>query len=278
MGKFILCSGAEAAVPFHVEMSDIYLYTIEELCYYMYENIYIIEEEFFNQMLYDWIKNQLEMDMLVKKLESAMEGKMDLKSIVVTILCSTDYYTEGEIKELILVMDQLAGLTSIERRKKKADQYLKNGNYAFAAKEYDIILNQKESSVFTQEQLGNLLHNYGITLLHIATFCEAAQKFEQAYCMNRKVETLKYFILALQLGGLKEKLDKVTETYRVDEGTISTYEQEMEKVRQDVTSQQVFEPYKKLEEFKRNGEAAKFFEEVDRLLLSWKNKYRKEVS
>lgn len=47
MGKFILCSGKRAKEPYYVNVTDTVLYTIEELCYFLYQNIYLVADDFF---------------------------------------------------------------------------------------------------------------------------------------------------------------------------------------------------------------------------------------
>ncbi|MBR3771625.1 MAG: hypothetical protein IKL07_05095, partial [Clostridium sp.] len=59
MGKFILCSGTRAEEPLRIEMTDTVLYTIEELCYYFYQHIYLITEEFFNESVIEWLEIQV---------------------------------------------------------------------------------------------------------------------------------------------------------------------------------------------------------------------------
>ena len=42
MGKIILCRGQRTDKPYVTPQTDIKLYSAEELCYYIYNNIYLI--------------------------------------------------------------------------------------------------------------------------------------------------------------------------------------------------------------------------------------------
>lgn len=51
MGGLILCR-KKAEVPLYIELSNINIYSMEELCYYLYHNIYAINKSFFNEALF----------------------------------------------------------------------------------------------------------------------------------------------------------------------------------------------------------------------------------
>ena len=57
MSGYILCQIKRASLPFYIENISTNIYSIEELCYYLYHNIYLQDETFINEHLCDWIKN-----------------------------------------------------------------------------------------------------------------------------------------------------------------------------------------------------------------------------
>ena len=59
---FILCKGALAKEPYIVPVSEVPVYSLEELCYYMYNNIYSITEEFFDERLVTWLREEVNCD------------------------------------------------------------------------------------------------------------------------------------------------------------------------------------------------------------------------
>ena len=48
MSDYILCQVKRASLPFYVENISKNIYSIEELCYYFYKNIYLIDESIIN--------------------------------------------------------------------------------------------------------------------------------------------------------------------------------------------------------------------------------------
>ena len=44
MGSYILCQVKRASMPYYIENISTNIYSIEELCYYFYHNIYLLDE------------------------------------------------------------------------------------------------------------------------------------------------------------------------------------------------------------------------------------------
>ena len=97
MGKLIECCGKIADKPYHFRLTDTNVYSIEEVCYYIYNNIYIIREQIFDKDFSMWLRNELGMTVVADKIDSMRFDKRKLKDIVVTICCSCDYYDEEQI-------------------------------------------------------------------------------------------------------------------------------------------------------------------------------------
>ena len=51
MSGYILCQVKKAEKPFFIENISTNIYSIEELCYYLYNNLYLIDSSLINQKL-----------------------------------------------------------------------------------------------------------------------------------------------------------------------------------------------------------------------------------
>ena len=68
MGAVKLCVHETVKTPYYVEATGIHLYSIEELAYYLYENIYLIDEGMMDDRLYFWIDTALGLSKLAEKI------------------------------------------------------------------------------------------------------------------------------------------------------------------------------------------------------------------
>ena len=59
MSGYILCQVKRAKNPYYISNISTNIYSIEELCYYLYHNIYLLDETIINEQLLVWMKEEL---------------------------------------------------------------------------------------------------------------------------------------------------------------------------------------------------------------------------
>ena len=176
----ILAKGKIAKKPYELSYLGQNIYSIEELCYVIYHNIYGINEEFFQISLAKWMKEELGLKELAEKLEAMIVGEHGLKDLVVTTLCGCDYYNEEEIRGIVKVLDEIDHLPSYQKKKIKADNYVRTGHYGKAVMAYRKLLQGPDAISFTPEEYGDILHNEGIAHFYTSSFLEAGEDFRSA--------------------------------------------------------------------------------------------------
>ena len=73
MGAYYLCQTPRARHPYYIESIDINIWSIEELCYYMRENVYLIDEAILGKKLCDWIEKELHLKKLAETLRNVCQ-------------------------------------------------------------------------------------------------------------------------------------------------------------------------------------------------------------
>lgn len=268
MGRLILCCGKKAEQPWYVKETDTRLYSIEELCYYIYNNIYIISTGFFTLSLTEWIKDELGLLALADKLKGLILHKNSCKDMVVTVLCGCDYYVEEEMKQLVCIMDKLSNMSEAQREKYKADLWLKKGYYSLAASEYRKLLGRQADGL-NAEDTGNVFHNMGVACLYTGTLEEAARHFLEAYGRNKNKESLRAYAQVCSMLG-----KEIKELSKEEAGELlSDFWQSEVACRETVDYKRLLAAIEK----KSAGQASEYYEEIDRLLREWKREYRKKV-
>lgn len=277
MGKVILCSGKIASIPYTFTGSNISVYSIEEMSYYLYTHIYEIYEDFLSDSLIQWVRIQVALPNLADKLLALKTNNNNLKDIIVTILCSNDYYTEKEVKEIIQVLDRIMGLPRIKRRKIRGDYFMKYAMYHNALEEYESILQDSEIKTFTEVEYGNLLHNIGIVYVHIISYQEASMYFKEAYQRNQSEASLHQFMLTMLLAGNEEAFEKERIHYQLPVEYKELLYKQLNQKEEEVVSLPLYNKYKKIVRLRAERKEEEYQTEVAQILSNWKSEYRRQV-
>lgn len=276
MGKLIMCAGKIAEKPYEFKSSGVRIYSMEELCYYIYHNVDTITEELFHKELIVFIKEQLGLAERASFLENLIEKKAGVKDIVVSIFCSADYYSEEEIKQLLAQIDLLYSLNSAQRKKRHADYCFQREQYKVAMREYRHLLTSKESQKLTPIEYGDVLHNIAVLEARSGAFLLAADRFLEAYERNERTESLKQYLYALKLG--KQEVLFEREMKRMVENQM-IYEDMKKELYHVVETEEYTASYQgviKLQELKEQGKMQEYYLLVDHILEDLKQKYRLE--
>ena len=213
MGTVKLCVHELAKTPYYVEATGISIYSIEELAYYLYENIYLIDEALVEEKLYSWIERELEMEALAERLRNGKTAGNHLYNQVMTILKASEYYSEDELNELSEKIRTISILQTQERMKYKADELLQNENYWAAIVEYERILSIRQNSKLKVDFYAKVWNNLGGCYARLFLFEKAASCYENAYQFQKISEYKEKAHYARKIAGYgQEELEELLES------------------------------------------------------------------
>ena len=98
MGELLLCNEAIAAMPYYIEGVSINVYSIEELNYYIINNIYLLDDDFMSLELCTWIENHAHLPKLAMHLRTIISTNGRLSAFVTELLEYSGYCTKEELK------------------------------------------------------------------------------------------------------------------------------------------------------------------------------------
>ena len=101
MGELILCRQPMAATPFYIENASLNIYSLEELCYYIYHNTETLDPMLISDELLDWIDQELSFTALSERLRTQKRSGMPFHVQIETILSSCGYLTPAEIRDTV---------------------------------------------------------------------------------------------------------------------------------------------------------------------------------
>ena len=100
MSTVILCSGNYAKTPYYIAEEDLHLYSVEELCYYLYKNAFMLQEDFFGDALLSWISQELGLSQWADALKEH-RGKEDvLFHSIEYLFLMTGYFGRDECEKV----------------------------------------------------------------------------------------------------------------------------------------------------------------------------------
>lgn len=271
MAGLILCRTRYAQRPYYISNMGVNIYSLEELCYYIYNNIYLIGTDLFDEGLTDYISGELGEKELAEQLEFLITENAGLSELVMTVLRYVDYYSEEEIDALAGTIESLDTQNASERLKLRADNFLSNKRYSNAVHNYEIIVYGQKDINLSDDFYGNVWHNMGVAYAGMFEFGDAVQCFKRAYALNGNDESLKASFAAEYLSGRKRPADSE------DEQSYAAY-REIETIMDHAPEEAGYEAVKKAFELRDNGQADEYNAVVNDIIDNWKFEYRNYIS
>lgn len=227
MGELILCKNKIAARSYFLEEATLNIYSLEELCYYVNNNAYMLREDFINSGLVDWIEEELGDLSLATELRGFLAEEARLHIMVGHLLRSCGYLTKGEIKACQEVIASFEGKSEAEADKLRADHLMRDGRLCDAVFAYESLIFNKNN--MKDDLKGNILHNLGCALSGLFFYERAALCFEQGYRLNRNRDTLFLLLCACIFADDEEALSTMVERYQVLPEELSRVRREVER-------------------------------------------------
>lgn len=194
MGSLILCHKKRAKRPFEIARVHMRVYTIEELCYYICNNLYLIDHTIMNRRLCDWLDDELGLEDMAEELRRELDQNAELSEFVLTILQKSIIYAPLEITRMHNLLDQLQNQKEVEKAKYKADTLLKAGEYAEAILVYQSVLNHERDDSVKEEFYGKIHACLGTAYGCMFLYEEAAAMYKEAYRICQEPDMLKAYL------------------------------------------------------------------------------------
>lgn len=274
MGKLILCTGKIADQPYVFKTTKVAIRSMEELCYYIYHNVETISDDLYQLELIQFIREELGLAQRADYLEELIRKKVGIKDLVVSLLCSADYYDKNEINRLLSEIDILYRLKPIQRRKRQADYFMKHQQWKDAMREYRNILNSKEFTELTSEEYGDILHNMGVLEAKTGAFVVAANKFFEAYERNNREESLKQYLYALKLSKQVGIFEREVKVYVGTRELLASIEEELFRVEESCEYTSFHADINYLKELNQQEKNKEYDKKLDEIMERLKENYR----
>ena len=274
--ELYLCIGTLSQTPYFLSGLGVNIYSMDELCYYLANNAYILDNDLIDYRLCDYLRDNLEMPALSDKIRQMLKAKKTLGEMVTTILVDTDYCTEEEIKKIRQVLVDNASLSFAAKRKKRGDNLLNACKYPRAIEEYQFVLsglNKEEEP----ELYSSILHNIGCAYARMFLLKKAAAFFKEAYEIDASNESLIMYLISLRFSVKKEEYDRIVVKNGYDERVSLEAIRRMTGAKNEEVTGEMADAIAEIEELKEKGKVSEYYEKIDGTLEEWKMRYRRSM-
>ncbi len=276
MTELILCTGELSTTPYYIVGLGVNIFSVEELCFCLVQNAYILDRDLMDEKLCVFLERQLKMKELAGTLHTLIDEEKSLGEFVTTILQEVAYCNEEEIKSVKQVLVDNASLGFAQKRKARADNLLRAKKYTLAIDEYQYVLQsiQKEEE---PELFAAILHNTGCAYAQLFLFDKAAFYYKEAYETKEQRESLIQYLIALRMTMRKEQYERLLLRYGYDEEIIKEADERMDRYRTESPTSAYANALTEIKTLQNIGKISEYYSSIEKTLDVWKQEYRKNM-
>ena len=278
-----VCVGEYTTTPYCVRELEIPVYCMEELCYCLKENAFLLDASLMNDSLIEWIGDCCGLGELARELYPLVHKQGSLSAFVAMIMEYVGLYDTQSIHDIEQVLKRGAGLSNIEKRKSQIDYLVEKKKYVAALRGYDGLLamweeQEAEGSKLPAAQVrASILYNKGVAFTGMMLYKQAAEAFRQA---NEVSESDTHFMAYLAAKRMElsdgEYIAFAAELPDSYEQTL-LLEKEIERLKSQWEEQADCQRIRMRRDWREGHDKQKYYDENERLTLGLKNSYRNSV-
>ena len=222
--------------PYYIKEVNKNIYSIEELSYYLYNYLYLVDDQFFSEELIEYIEKDLDQPNIAAGIRQSIANEGEIGEKISFIIKNSGYYTEIMEEKLGNHLKGLNSKTSAERMQAKADILMDTAKYNMAINYYSTILNKSLNNELPERFYGDVYNNLGVAYARLFEYEHAAAAFRCAYRLNNANESLESIIMCDLLSDNEKRLKIDKDKYSVSDTVINRLRAEIIKLKVQIQS------------------------------------------
>ncbi len=275
--KAVVCLGEYAKNPYYFDKLGVSVYSMEELCYCLKENAFLLGREIMEDKMLRFMDEECNVPQLARNLYTLVHQKGSLSAYVTLILEYVGFYDTETIRAVEDTLKSNSGLTDYEKRKLRIDYLASHEKFSVALEEYEELIAELEAAEHSDRNaavLAEALHNKGIIFATLLLYGDAAECFKRSYDISGEKRALKRFLVAKRME-LPEKeyialIAKMPEAYDIS----LQIEKQIEEAEAQWKESPAFAGLQNMREWNAKGEVQRYEEESMQLMEALKEEYR----
>ena len=277
MTDLILCQGRVTDKPYYFMGVGVNIYSIEELCFLLVQNAYILDEDTMDPKLCDFMRNELNMEALADKLSRLIEERKSVGEFVTTILSDTHYCEDEDLRAVRQTLVDNSSLSIPLKRKVRGDKLLKARKYTAALDEYQYVLRNLEKDEDPQ-LYGGILHNIGTAYAKLFLMQKAADYYKKSYETYANDESLVQYLIAVRMFTKKEQYDRLILRNGYRDEIVAEVEKRIRYAQARPEESEYSRALDEIKNLKDSGKISECYKKIDKTLENWKLDYRRNMS
>ncbi len=275
--SYILCRTKPTKTPFYIENISTNIYSLEELCFYLYNNLYLLDETLLNEKLCSWLGNELGLPALARRVAALLEQQAPVGDVLMPIFKEIFYLSHEEMRIFSAKLVQYEVQPERVRMKMKADYLFENEKYRNALNIYKASLQLKEDDETGSQFKGSVYYNMGCAHARLFELSEARECFRTAYEMLHSSKVLTGYLTAVALADGERQMEKTAESLGVDSQTVAGITEQIREAQDSFDQSHAAGHYKELKEKMENGDLQSYEEGMKGYLKELTDSYHKNT-
>lgn len=273
--RVLACEGALAKTPYYYDKIYMNLYSVEELCYVIFENAYMIDKDIMNTNLVDWIGQECQLQDLARDLYTMLNQNVAVSTFAGTILEYVGYYSQTDIEKCESILKMNVSMNVFEKWKAKGDFLYENRHFSLALKEYEHVLKKiGDEEIDLKSQIMN---NMGVTYMALRLYESAEECFLEAYKLNQNKEAYEHYLISKRMRMPEDEYIR-TVTSEQDSYIVGVpIESKLQEAFVKFEESDEALSYKELFESKNGVNATEYYSKMTNITEKLKADYRDEV-
>ncbi len=272
MSRVLLCTGVRAETPYYIPSLGIRVWSVEELCYCLRENAYILDEEIVSKDMVTWLEEDCMLPDLANQLRPYLRQPGSMAAYVIGILEYVGYYPKEEIELMAGSFSAAGSASDFEKKKKRADLLVESAKYTKAYVEYSRLLRE-----LPENEIGiraDVLHNIGVALTGLFMYNDAAYYFNEAYNYTNSEADFRDYLAAKRMSMSDSEYVKFVADMPDYYMASINLEADVDEILNNWERSAEEADLEELLNLKQLGDSTGYYQEVNRLVEGLKEEYR----
>lgn len=276
MSQLYLSIGELSTTPYYLSGLGLNIYSMDELCFYLVRDSYILDNDLVDIKLCDYIEEQLHLKSIADILRNLINENAAVGEMVTTLLEKTGYCDDEEIRRIRQILVDNASLSFAAKRKLRGDNLVKSGKYSRAIEEYQYVLSHV-SSQDEPELCSAIMHNIASAYAQMFLMDKAVEYYKKAYEIDGNKESLTLYLSAKRMQLRGEEFDRMVVRCGYDERIIIDAQRRLQRAEDEELESEYVADVQHIIDLKAKGRVADADRECGIILDKWKQEYRRSM-